>query len=48
MNLMVSAVPGARGNIEFVAHVRRGTQDASIDAERLDAVIDDAAATSGR
>jgi 23S rRNA (cytidine1920-2'-O)/16S rRNA (cytidine1409-2'-O)-methyltransferase len=48
MNLMVSAVPGARGNIEFVAHVRRGASDASIDAAGLDAVIADAAATDGR
>ncbi len=47
MNLMVSAVPGARGNIEFVAHVRRGAPDASIDAARLDAVIDAATAASG-
>jgi len=39
MNLMVSAVPGAQGNIEFVAHVRRGPSHDASGAADVDAVV---------
>ena len=47
MNLMVSAVPGAQGNIEFVAHVRRGPSHEPLDAARFDAVIEAARRVRG-
>lgn len=39
LNLMVSAVPGTKGNIEFVAHVRLGTGD-GVSSGVLDEVVD--------